>query len=87
MNVPNFQDIQFTNKDGSLHPIWKGILTQLFTELQINNSNSGTVIPSKTDTEVGVILPTRPNFSMLGETNTGNLRILINGTVKTIPTT
>lgn len=86
MNVPNFQDIQFTNKDGTLHPIWKGILTQLFTELQINNSNSGTVIPAKTATSVAAILPNRPNFSILGTTDTHELKVLINGVVKTITT-
>lgn len=46
MNVPNFENIQFTDRNGMLTDGWQIILQQLISEMQHALSNEGFIPPS-----------------------------------------
>lgn len=45
MNIPNFENVKFTNRDGTLSDFWALILQNLFSELQSGVGQEGFEIP------------------------------------------
>lgn len=55
MNIPNFVDIQFVDKNGYLTPEWKIIIQQLLKTLVDNASEEGLVAPTQDNANVALI--------------------------------
>lgn len=55
MNVPNFENVQFTENSGYLTSPWQIILQQLISEMQRALSNEGFIPPSLAATGDGSI--------------------------------
>lgn len=84
MNIPNFDNIQFVDKNGFLTDQWKQILTQLFTSLQQNAGNEGLVMPSQTASNIALIqnnlvngLPTCQFGTMIYDTTNNQPKIAV----------
>jgi hypothetical protein len=84
MNIPNFIDSQVVNEKGYLTDTWKQIFTQLFTQLQSGLSDEGLVVPNQSATNIAQL--NGKLSALLIESDTGELKININGTFKTIQT-
>jgi len=43
MNIPNFENCPVVDKNGNWTPVWKIIMQQLISQLQVNAGTSGNV--------------------------------------------
>lgn len=86
MNIPNFENTAFVDRNGHLTDAWRQILTQLFTEMQASVSNQGFVTPSKPTSEIIDLSAVMPSGTVIynGQTHKGMLSE--NGVFKTIVT-
>lgn len=67
-----------------IHEAWHGFFSQLTTALQNNFSNEGVTVPNQTTANIGAL--TTKNFALLGDNETNQLKVILNGVVKTITT-
>jgi len=72
MNIPNFEDVPFVDKNGLLTDAWKNILQQLFQELQNNVSNEGIMIPQQSAANI-IILTTTESIGSIIYDSTNNV--------------
>jgi len=88
MIIPNFVDEKIVDKNGNLSDSWKQIFSQLITQLQKNLSNEGHVVPSQGTTNIATIFAD-PDKSgaLLYDKDTHQLKVNVNGSVKTITVT
>lgn len=86
MNIPNFIDTQVINKDGFLTDVWKQILTQLFTELQVNLSNEGYIVPKQSSSSVNLLNGVKYTGALVYNEDTNKLMANINGTFVEVQT-
>jgi hypothetical protein len=86
MKIPNLVNEQFVDKEGHLTDTWRMILTQLFTQLQINASDEGLVMPSQKTSDIAD-LDLDKHGAMVYDKNTNQAKVNINGTFKVISTT
>lgn len=84
MNIPNFHDIPFTDKQGNITDQWRLILIQLFTQLQQNVGQEGLVVPSQPNANFSTIAPNYPNGTVLFNSDDNIPYIDINGTFQPI---
>lgn len=84
--IPSFINDPVVDKDGMLTQSWRDIFTQLFNILQQNSSQEGTVIPSQSATNIGVIQTNAMNGTMLYDSTNNQAKVVINGVFKTITT-
>ena len=56
MNIPNFEDVKFVETEGQnkgmLTETWRGILSQIIQQLQLNASDESLVAPSQTTSNI-----------------------------------
>lgn len=57
MNIPNYENTQFTDRAGNLTDPWSLIMQQLISALQTNLSDYGYIIPSVTSAPNSAIPP------------------------------
>lgn len=66
---------------------WEVFIDQLLSELQINNSNEGTVIPPQTTGNINIIAASSNSANgirLIADSNTNELKAIVNGVVKTV---
>ena len=86
MNIPNFLDAQITDKNGFLTDVWRQLFTQLLTELQLNFSNEGFIIPKQTSSNITVLNGMKYIGALVYNEDTNKLMININGTFVDVQT-
>lgn len=89
MNVPTFTKQKFVQEDGTLTAPMEQMLDVFFQQAQDNISNDGMVIPSQSTANINYILsPTnqnsKPDGTILYDSQTNQLKVRINGVVKVI---
>lgn len=92
MNVPNFENLKFVERDGNLSDTWSQILQQLITELQKNLSNYGYRVPQQPTTVISDLetqFAASPNPSayygnLLYDSTTDELKVNIAGTFRVV---
>lgn len=73
MNVPNFQNLQFVDRNFFLTDVWLNILTQLFSQMQANLSDQGFVPPSLNTAAINNLAPIMPNGTLIWNTTINEL--------------
>lgn len=86
MNIPNFIDAQVINKNGYLTDVWRQIFIQLFTELQINFSEEGIIIPKQTNSNIISLSGTDGTGKLLYNKDLDKLMVNIAGIFKEVQT-
>lgn len=86
MKIPNFIDTQVIDKDGRLTPTWKQILSQLFTELQLNLSDEGIIMPQQTTANISQLNISKYIGGLVYNIDTDKAMANIAGTYKNIIT-
>lgn len=89
MNIPNFHDIQVIDKRGYFTSEWRAILGELFTQLQLNVSNEGFVLPQQTTSNISDIASDEKyEGSLITDSDTNELKFIdLNGAIKTVTVT
>jgi hypothetical protein len=91
MKVPTFTKQKFVEEDGNLAPPMDQMLDVFFQQAQENLSNDGFVIPAQTTDTINYILSpsnqnSKPDGTLLYDSQTNELKVRINGVVKVIAT-
>lgn len=88
MNIPNLPHIMtpLSMPNGQIHPDWWRYFDQLTNELQINQSEEGTVIPSKSTSDISLIQSNINNIRIINDSTLNVPKISVNGVFKTITT-
>jgi hypothetical protein len=76
MIIPSVIAERITDQNGVLTPAWQNIFMQLFTQLQINFSDEGLVVPSQTTANIA-LLTTSPFFTLVGDRDTNELKVAL----------
>jgi hypothetical protein len=85
MNIPNIPSTTLVRaEDGRIQPDWQFYFNQMQTELQINNSNEGTVIPSLDTAQIAQLTGPSTHNSFIVNSDTGDLMFNVNGVYKTV---
>lgn len=89
MIIPDLPHEKITdpNAQDYMHPAWFLTLTQLFSQLQQNFSNEGTNVPVQSTANVSQIANGTKDVRFLYDNEAKELRLLVNGSVLTVPTT
>lgn len=91
MQIPNWDIIQFTDKEGKLTSDAQNLMQQLFRELQANFSQTGLGAPHAHIDTINTIASRelRNNSIIRDNTDTGNtaLKFILDGNVKTFTLT
>lgn len=87
MKIPNFEDIPLVNNDGKLTNEWRQILTQLFQQMQKNLSDEGLIAPSQSTANIAQLATTAKNGALFNDIDTDDLKVILNGLVKTVTVT
>jgi hypothetical protein len=86
MNIPNYLEDQFVDKNGRLSDPWKQILMQLFTQMQSNLSDEGYKVPQQGTDTINQLNTTQSTGALLYDNQTHELKVNINGEFKTVQT-
>lgn len=86
MKIPNLIHEKIIDEHGRLHPAWRDVLEQLFTQLQLNLSNEGYVVPQQPTTNITKLNTSKSIGALLYDSTTNELKVNLNGTFKTIQT-
>ena len=86
MNIPNFINTKIVNENGELTETWRDVITQLFTQLQLNVSDEGFMIPNQPTANVSALGGTDSNGAMLYDSDKNLFKGNVNGTFKQIIT-
>jgi len=65
MNIPNFEDNRFVDKDGHLTDSWRLIMQQLFQQLQQHVSQEGFILPQQNSDTIGKLTTTKSIGAMI----------------------
>lgn len=84
MNIPNLVNHPFVDKEGNLHPAWRYVFDQLFSQLQTHTSEQGFWIPNQ-PTEIITQLNQSRNGNLIYDTNIKKLKVKVDETYETIP--
>ncbi len=87
MNIPGFLEGRVVDKDGFFTPVWREIMRQVLTQLQINFSDEGYLLPQQPTANVVQLNTTKSLGAILYNTDTDKGMINIAGTFKEIVTT
>lgn len=91
-NIPTFIRQPYTDSGGYLTPQMQLYHEQLNNQLQLNISEDGLVVPSRSAQEIAAIASPdnpngRPNGTLWYDTDSKTLKFKQNGVVKTVATT
>lgn len=86
MNIPNFVNSQFVDKNGYLTDTWQLILQQLFQALQDNLSNEGYKLPQQPSTTIATLNTAASTGNLLYDSTTDQAKVNIAGTYRVIVT-
>jgi hypothetical protein len=86
MKVPNFEDLPVVDKAGKFTPEWKQILSELFTQMQKNLSDEGLTAPAQSTANIASLTGTEKNGAILYDSDTDQLKVNLNGVIKTVTT-
>lgn len=84
MNIPNFDNVQFVDRNGYLTEYWQLILQQLFNELQQNASNEGLKAPQQPTLTINALNTAASTSALLYDSDTDELKVNIAGTFKVV---
>lgn len=84
MNIPSFVNTRIVDENGILTPEWANIFNQIITELQLNLSNEGYVLPQLATTDIAKLTGTQSIGSMVYDSTTPAMKVNINGVWKTV---
>ena len=85
MKIPNFANDRFVDANGSMTTVWANIINQLITELQLNLSNEGYVLPQLTTTQINDLTDVnKSKGAMVYDETTNEFKVNINGTWKVV---
>ncbi len=87
MKIPTFTRQKFVDDDGNLMPAYQQAFDILFQQMQLNLSDDGCVIPSKTTEQITNIASSsnannRPNGTIWYDITTDQYKGKVNGVVK-----
>lgn len=86
MNIPNFMDAKFTEKDGTLTDEWRQMLGQLFAQLQGGLSDEGIKLPQQSASNIAQLAGSDTMGHLVYDSDTHTVKVNINGVFKTIQT-
>lgn len=85
MKIPNFANDRFVQENGNMTTVWANIINQLITELQLNLSNEGYVLPQLTTTQISELTDAdKSKGAMVYDSTTNEFKVNINGTWKVV---
>jgi hypothetical protein len=88
MLIPNFINTKPVDENGNWTPEWANIMTQLLTQMQLNLSNEGFVMPKLTGTQIGYLTDAdKSNGALVQDSTDGSLKYNLNGAWKTVTVT
>lgn len=89
MNIPNLphQMTPITTESGLMHPDWYKYFMQLTNEMQINQSQEGSVIPEQKTSDILKIQTKLNGPTLIYDSDLNVPKISVNGVFKTISTT
>lgn len=87
MNIPNFENIQFVDRNGYLTAEWQLIMQALFTALQQNVGNEGFYLPQQPTTIINSLNTAASTGALLYDSTTNQAKVNIAGTYKVITVT
>jgi hypothetical protein len=85
MNLPFQVSRKIADSDGNITPEWQIIFDQLFSQLNINFSNEGLVVPNQIASNINLLINSS-NFTLIGDSTNNLLKVNLNGVFKTITT-
>ena len=83
VQIPNFEDMRFTDGKGHFTPSWKNIMQQFFGQIKKTISNEGIKIPQQTTVNITALNTLESVGALLYDSDTDELKVCI----KTSPTT
>lgn len=89
-NLPSIQEELITpikTPNGiryQMNPVWHSFFSQWVTSHQNSFSNEGVTVPNQTTSNIALL--TNKNFALLGDNQLHQLKVILNGAVKTITT-
>jgi hypothetical protein len=86
MKIPNFINTKIVNDKGELTESWKEVMTQLFTQLQLNVSDEGFMIPQQSSANVTTLGVPESTGAVLYDYDKNLFNGNINGTFQQIIT-
>ncbi len=84
MNIPNFENIKFVDRNGYLTEEWQLILQQLFQALQKNVSDEGLFVPQQPTSVITSLNTAASKSALLYDSTTDQLKVNISGTFQVI---
>lgn len=85
MKIPNFERLQFTDKDGFLSDHWNKILESLFRELK-KNFSEGTTVSHQATSAITDLSGVEKSGALFYDTDTKKLKVNLDGVIKEIST-
>jgi hypothetical protein len=82
MKVPNIINEKFVDEDGVLTNSWRTVLSTLITQMQIHLSDEGFVLPTQPTANINQLAIPQKNGALLIDSDTDEVKININGTMK-----
>jgi hypothetical protein len=84
MRIPNVPQAQLSMPDGGINTIWASFFQNLITQMRLNLSDEGYVVPFKTDDEILQLNNTDNVGKILYNTTTQRMMINNSGTFENI---
>jgi hypothetical protein len=84
MIIPNFENIQFVDRDGYLTPEWQLIMQQVFQLLQKNLSDEGYTLPQQPTGTIVALNTAASTGNLLYDSTTDEAKVNIAGTFRVI---
>lgn len=86
MNIPNFINEQMVDENGYLTDTWRQVLSELFTQLQLNLSDESIIVPQQTTAKIAQLSTTDYEGGLLYDSDTDQLKVNLAGTFKVVQT-
>jgi hypothetical protein len=83
---PNLPQDTMVMKDGRMHPAWFQFFNDLTRALQTNFSLSGFLIPKQSTTMISGLTDAQDTGILVYDSTLNELKVNLNGTIKTITT-
>jgi hypothetical protein len=89
MNIPPFTRQKFVDIEGNLTAPMQQVFDVFFQQAQINISDDGLVAPARTTVDINNIASpsnqnAKPNGTIFFDSDTGELKVKLNNTIKVI---
>lgn len=86
MSWPKIPTAKIVTPQGQIHPQWNMYLTQLMQQLENNFSQNGTAVPQRETADITQIASVGKTAFVL-DSQTGDLKFIKDGTIKTVTLT